>query len=201
MQKLSYKKWCRVLQLCKLNCMLQQNEAYKPLYKSVSSPNCRVVKCALQVGRLLHTDMSGQTRYVLSNTHCQGARALHSSTDDMLLFPCAGMSKPSLSMSPAASLVRPVDLFICGHDENSCTCHSLYTHKVLPAIEHARHQCYRTALQPNAVLLQTMASKILHSCKHQMKLVPAKDVAKALCKGEAMSICALRWLVLFCQHL
>lgn len=63
---------------------------------------------------------------------------------------------------------------------------TIYIHKVLAAAEIARHQCYLTALQPSAVLLQTMALKIFHSCKHQMRLVPAKDVAKALRKGEAM---------------
>ena len=123
--------------------------------------------------------------YKPQNAHCHGARALLSSTDEMLLFPCAGTRKPSLSVSPATSLVRPVSLFKCGQDTGHAPV-KIQTQKVLPAAEHARHQCYLTALQPSVVLLQTMALKISCCGKHQMRLVPARYVAKAPYKGEAM---------------
>ncbi len=139
-----------------------------------------MVECALQVGTLLYTGMSDQSHYELHNTHCHSARALHSSADDMLLFP-SGTRKPSLSMSPATSLVRTVDLFICGQDTDHAPV-TIYTESAA----RCRTCKASAALQPSVVLVQTMALNIFRSGKHQMRLFPAKYVAKALCKGGAM---------------
>ena len=93
------------------------------------------------------------------------------------------------------------DLFKCGQDEKSCTCHNLYTQSA--ALQKMQGTSATSQNYSPALFFSNdgLALKSFHSCKNQKRLVPAKDVAKAPCTGEAMYICVIQQLVLFCQHL
>jgi len=132
-----------VLQLCKLKCMPQQNEAYKPVFKSVSSPQWKFVPEWLSV----------HYRWVRSCTLACLTKVITNCTIHIVTVQELCTQVQMTCLSPATSLVRTVDLFICGQDTDHApvdlficgqdTDHApvtIYTQKVLPAAEHARHQ-------------------------------------------------------------
>jgi hypothetical protein len=80
-----------VLQPSKLKCVRAAKRgleaSLQECLQSKALMSSRLVKCALQAVYFLDTVVCCQTHYILS----KGARALHLTADDMLVFSCTGM--------------------------------------------------------------------------------------------------------------